>query len=50
MSEKTAKYEKPSGVVIEVNDNAETQEYAALNGWKPVKAAPKKAKKGEGAE
>lgn len=43
MSDKTAKYEKPSGVVIEVNDNEHTQEYAAVNGWKPVKAAAKKA-------
>lgn len=39
------KYKKPSGVVMEVNDNAATRALAEKLGWKEVKAPTKKAAK-----
>lgn len=38
------KWEKPSGVVVETNDSAETKAYAIKLGWKEVKKSKPKPK------
>ena len=38
------KYEKPSGVIVEINDSPDNIAAAKAHGWKPAKKAPKKAK------